>query len=180
MILPESPALVAASLYSRPGSGTTAAPAFSMSSLTCLSLSPPNINTFSVRAPSTSLNSRTQAGEINNSTPTPVSDLIAMTNIIDTPIPTLNGPFNALALINDTGSFGASQAPRELVQFYARVRTPNGFQAIALDPSLFTGLDVNLIHKYAVWKQEEVGTGMSLSYEQFCKVVGFAKMKVEE
>jgi hypothetical protein len=113
-------------------------------------------------------------------TATLTSNVTAITNVNDTPIPTLNGPFNSLALANEITSSVVSQAPREIVQFYARVQTPNGFQAIALEPSLFTGPDVDLIHQYAVWKQEEAGTGMNLSYEQFCKVVGFAKMKVEE
>lgn len=130
--------------------------------------------------PSTNLNSQAQANGISRSTPAPASNLTAIANVNDTPIPTLNGPLNALALINDTGSSGASPASRELVQFYARVRTPNEFQTITLDPTLFTGPDIDLIYQYVVWKQEEAGTGMNLSYEQFCKVVGFAKIKVEE
>jgi hypothetical protein len=176
MIPSVSPTPVAASLGYRLGFGTTATLTSSTFSLTPLLLSAPNNDTFSAMSPSTNLSSQAQTNGINNST----SNVTAITNVNGTPIPALNGPFNSLALANEITSSVVSQAPREIVQFYARVQTPNGFQAIALEPSLFTGPDVDLIHQYAMWKQEEAGTGMNLSYEQFCMVVGFAKMKVEE
>ncbi|KAF2800443.1 hypothetical protein K505DRAFT_320431 [Melanomma pulvis-pyrius CBS 109.77] len=61
------------------------------------------------------------------------------------------------------------------VEFFARIQTPNGAQEIPLSAKHFADDNIELIQRYAEWKQQE--EGMDLSFEQFSKIFGFAKMK---